>query len=342
MTSFPGSPRLVKGAIVGIDPLNPLASVIVFQYNPDTMTRRLAGADARRRRGRPRRGAAAQGRADRDHLARRRDRRHRPARDGRTRVATQPGDLSAALGARDADLSEERAGDRQHGAAGAGHDRDHAAGGAVHAVHLGAEAGAAGAHQRASPSPRRPTTSTSIRSAPRSRSACACSSYNDLPVLHPGYYALPRPPGGQGDDGRRRQPATRRLGSRRSSFDVKHGRVIHVRPNSRYYNLRDRGAHDRRRARSSPTSGAASCPRGEPMPLLVEVTVVAGRPARPDHGAHALGDPEQFWRVCDANDAMDPIDLTNEPGSALRVRLPQAEGVAAMPGPSRSRKGEPR
>ena len=41
MTSFPGSPRLLKGAIVGIDPLNPLASVIVFQYNPQTMTRAL-------------------------------------------------------------------------------------------------------------------------------------------------------------------------------------------------------------------------------------------------------------------------------------------------------------
>ena len=41
MSSFPGSPRLIKGAIIGLDPLNPLASVVVFQYNPDTMTRRL-------------------------------------------------------------------------------------------------------------------------------------------------------------------------------------------------------------------------------------------------------------------------------------------------------------
>jgi hypothetical protein len=41
MTTFPGSPRLLKGAIIGIDRFNPLASVIVFQYNPDTMTRRL-------------------------------------------------------------------------------------------------------------------------------------------------------------------------------------------------------------------------------------------------------------------------------------------------------------
>jgi hypothetical protein len=41
MTTFPGSPRLLKGALVGIDPMNPLASVILFQYNPETMTRRL-------------------------------------------------------------------------------------------------------------------------------------------------------------------------------------------------------------------------------------------------------------------------------------------------------------
>lgn len=41
MSTFPGSPRLLKGAIVGVDPLNPMARVVVFQYNPDTMTRRL-------------------------------------------------------------------------------------------------------------------------------------------------------------------------------------------------------------------------------------------------------------------------------------------------------------
>jgi hypothetical protein len=41
MTTFPGSPRLLKGAIVGIDEFNPLASVILFQYNPDTLTRTL-------------------------------------------------------------------------------------------------------------------------------------------------------------------------------------------------------------------------------------------------------------------------------------------------------------
>lgn len=41
MTTFPGSPKTQKGAIIGLDPFNPLASVIVFQYNPDTLTRTL-------------------------------------------------------------------------------------------------------------------------------------------------------------------------------------------------------------------------------------------------------------------------------------------------------------
>ncbi|KAA3662477.1 MAG: hypothetical protein DWQ04_13385 [Chloroflexi bacterium] len=42
MTTFPGSPKLIKGAIIGVDKFNPLASVIVFQFNPDSLTRRLA------------------------------------------------------------------------------------------------------------------------------------------------------------------------------------------------------------------------------------------------------------------------------------------------------------
>ena len=40
MSNFPGSPRLIKGALIGVDIFNTLASVVVFQYNPDTMTRR--------------------------------------------------------------------------------------------------------------------------------------------------------------------------------------------------------------------------------------------------------------------------------------------------------------
>ncbi len=41
MTTFPRSPRLLKGAIVAVAPGTPLGRVIVFQYNPDTLTRTL-------------------------------------------------------------------------------------------------------------------------------------------------------------------------------------------------------------------------------------------------------------------------------------------------------------
>ena len=46
MTTFPGAPRLLKGAIIGVDPAKPLASVVVLQYNPDTLTRRLSAQAA--------------------------------------------------------------------------------------------------------------------------------------------------------------------------------------------------------------------------------------------------------------------------------------------------------
>jgi hypothetical protein len=46
MTSFPGSPRLLKGAIVALDLPNPVPTVILFQYNPETLTRRLEARGA--------------------------------------------------------------------------------------------------------------------------------------------------------------------------------------------------------------------------------------------------------------------------------------------------------
>lgn len=62
MADFPNSPRVLKGALVGLDPLNPVASVVVFQYNPETVTRTLqaqaageggARSEAMRLRGAP-------------------------------------------------------------------------------------------------------------------------------------------------------------------------------------------------------------------------------------------------------------------------------------------------
>lgn len=41
MSPTPISPRLLKGAIIGFDIANPVASIAIFQYNPDTLTRTL-------------------------------------------------------------------------------------------------------------------------------------------------------------------------------------------------------------------------------------------------------------------------------------------------------------
>jgi hypothetical protein len=46
VTGFSGSPRVTRGALIGFDPINPLASVVVFQYNPDQVTRRLTARAA--------------------------------------------------------------------------------------------------------------------------------------------------------------------------------------------------------------------------------------------------------------------------------------------------------
>ena len=46
MTGFTGSPKLLKGAIVAVKPLDPSSGVIVFQYNPDSITRTLRARTA--------------------------------------------------------------------------------------------------------------------------------------------------------------------------------------------------------------------------------------------------------------------------------------------------------
>ena len=45
--------------------------------------------------------------------------------------------------------------------------------------------------------------------------------------------------------------------------------------------------------------------------------------------ARLLGDPEQFWRLCDANVVLRPEELTDTPGRRVRVTLP--EGIVVPP-----------
>lgn len=60
-------------------------------------------------------------------------------------------------------------------------------------------------------------------------------------------------------------------------------------------------------------------PSAEGMTTLVEHTVKQGD--RLDNvTARYLGDPTQFWRVCDANEAMDPQEL-EVIGRTIRIAM---------------------
>jgi hypothetical protein len=67
-------------------------------------------------------------------------------------------------------------------------------------------------------------------------------------------------------------------------------------------------------------------PPPERFALLQEHTVVEGD--RLDNlAAQYLGDPELFWRLCDANAVLHPDEITQPVGQTLRITLPEG-----MPG----------
>jgi hypothetical protein len=68
-------------------------------------------------------------------------------------------------------------------------------------------------------------------------------------------------------------------------------------------------------------------PPPENFALLFEHVVAAGD--RLDNlAAQHLGDPLQYWRICDANGAIRPDDLTAEVGRRLRITHP--EGIPGV------------
>ncbi|HYX43150.1 MAG TPA: hypothetical protein VE821_15700 [Pyrinomonadaceae bacterium] len=42
-----------------------------------------------------------------------------------------------------------------------------------------------------------------------------------------------------------------------------------------------------------------------------------------------MGDPEQFWRICDANAVLRPNELTDTIGRSIRITMPA--GIPATP-----------
>jgi nucleoid-associated protein YgaU len=63
-------------------------------------------------------------------------------------------------------------------------------------------------------------------------------------------------------------------------------------------------------------------PQGKDLPLLGEV-FVEDNDRLDQISARTLGNPEYFWRIADANDAMNPLDLTAHIGQVVRIPLPQ-------------------
>jgi hypothetical protein len=64
------------------------------------------------------------------------------------------------------------------------------------------------------------------------------------------------------------------------------------------------------------------------LPKAKDLAVMAElQPAPGDRldlfASRTLGDPLAFWRICDANDAMDPNELIDGSGRAIRVPVPQ-------------------
>ena len=66
-------------------------------------------------------------------------------------------------------------------------------------------------------------------------------------------------------------------------------------------------------------------PQPERFSVIAEHVVLQGE--RLDHiAARYFGDPELFWRLCDANRAIRPEELTESPGRRIVITLP--EGVS--------------
>ncbi|MBL8069465.1 MAG: LysM domain-containing protein [Nitrospira sp.] len=70
-------------------------------------------------------------------------------------------------------------------------------------------------------------------------------------------------------------------------------------------------------------------PGSERFTVVEQHRVSAGE--RLDHlAATYVGDPEQYWRLCDANDAVRPDELTETLNRAIDIALP--EGTTGVPG----------
>jgi hypothetical protein len=98
-------------------------------------------------------------------------------------------------------------------------------------------------------------------------------------------------------------------------------------PTSRYHGVAV-ARHERRDGSTVAYLRRRFVPPPERFAVLLDHTVVDGD--RLDNlAARYLGDPELFWRLCDANGAMRPDALTERAGRRLAITLP--EGIPGAP-----------
>ncbi len=92
-------------------------------------------------------------------------------------------------------------------------------------------------------------------------------------------------------------------------------------PGSRYYYL-ETATHEGEDGESRRYVKRRFLPQGGNLRTLVETPVNDGD--RLDLiSARTLGNSEQYWRICDAENAMNPETLEEEPGRTLRVPVPE-------------------
>ena len=333
MTTFPGSPKLLKGGLVLVDAdTGQVQRIISLQYNPDSLTRTLqvqaAGGEGRR----PRRSRCAS-----------RDRRSR--RSSSTPRSTPPTSSSFPIRIRDAvefGIQPQLA--------------------VLESLVIRP---AAQLLARSTPTPARARWRS--RRCRRRSPLFVWSKSRIVPVrvtdfshhrggLRPG--AQPDPRQGeprparavdrrprllaqgrqpvhelsadQGAAGRpRRRPAASPHSASEASADgpgpgLPAGQRARRRrlfpPRSRYYGIADRAARRRPTARTVVFCGAASCRRRRISRCCSEHVVAAGDRSTIWPRSY-LGDPQQYWRICDANGAMQPGGADRD-GRAARCASP--------------------
>ena len=91
-------------------------------------------------------------------------------------------------------------------------------------------------------------------------------------------------------------------------------------PSSRYYSV-ELATHEDAQGRVTTYLRRRFVPQPERFALLREHVVRHGERLDQVTAAY-LGDPEQFWRVADANGAIAPESLTESAGAVIRITLP--------------------